>query len=112
MVGLAISTGRDNVVPAFPYCRTIPLAPRGPQPPQGPTPTAAVRKTSGTHDLPVQAALGPRGFLLENQDVGTDVQRRMGEPVRRLRALLPGKARGRGYRRDLLHPRFLPAAGW
>src|ERR1700694_3282992 len=35
----------------------------------------------------------------------------MGKPVRRLRALLSRKARGRGYRQDLLHPRFLQVAG-
>src|ERR1700716_4281162 len=35
----------------------------------------------------------------------------MGEPVRRLRALLPRKAGGRGYRQDLFHPRFLQASG-
>src|SRR5450755_3091356 len=35
----------------------------------------------------------------------------MGKPVRRLSALLSRKARGRGYRQDLLHPRFLQVAG-
>src|SRR6266446_2177323 len=35
----------------------------------------------------------------------------MGKPVRRLRAVLPRKARGRGYRQDLFHPRFLQASG-
>ena len=57
-----------------------------------------------------QARFRPGGILLENQDVGTDVQRRMGKPVRRLRALLPGKARGRGHRQDLFHPCLLQVA--
>ncbi len=45
----------------------------------------------GNHDRPTQAAFGTRRILLENQDVGADVRRRMGEPVRRLCALLPWK---------------------
>src|SRR4051812_38168027 len=63
------------------------------------------------HDRTAPATLAPGGFLLENQDVGRDVRRRMGEPVRRLRALLPGKARRRGYRPDLFHPCLLQVAG-
>ena len=35
---------------------------------------------------------------------------RVGEPVRRLRPLLPGQARGRGRRHDLFHRHRLPAA--
>ncbi len=37
-------------------------------------------------------------------------QRRMGEPVRRLRALLPEQADRRGHQRDRVHRRRLPAA--
>src|SRR6185503_17440659 len=67
-------------------------------------------ETIRLHDRAAQASFEPGGILLENQDVGGDVQRRMGKPVRRLRALLPGKARGRGYRQNLLHPCVLQAA--
>src|ERR1700687_3228379 len=110
MVGLTILNSRTNAARgAFARRRAIPLAPQASQPLEGlaPLPFETIR----THDRPTQAALGPRGILLENQDVGGDVQRRMGKPMRRLRALLPGKARGRGYRQDLFPPRFLQAAG-
>ena len=50
----------------------------------------ADQQNTGFHDRIAEAALGSRGILLENQDVGRDVQRRMGKPVRRLRALLHG----------------------
>src|SRR5260370_41669389 len=109
MVGLAILIGSTNAVPVFyfnaaaPTCTFAMAAPR-----RALAETAGI---AGIHDRPTQAALGSRGILLENQDVGGDVQRRMGKPVRRLRALLPGKARGRGYRQDLFHPRFLQASG-
>src|SRR5579871_493052 len=45
-------------------------------------------------DRSPQAPLRPGRIFLENQDLGGDVERRMGKPVRWLRALLPGKARG------------------
>ena len=61
-------------------------------------------ETIRLHDRAAQANFQPGGILLENQDVGGNVQRRMGKPVRRLRTLLPGKARGRGYRQNLFHP--------
>src|SRR5579859_7022400 len=62
-------------------------------------------------DRAAEKAIEPGGFLLENQDAGRNVRRRMGKPVRRLRALLPGEAGGRGHRPDLLHPCFLQASG-
>src|SRR5262245_7887951 len=67
--------------------------------------------TSGIYDRAAQKAIEPGGFLLENQDVGGNVRRRMGKPVRWLRALLPGEVGGRGYRKDLLYPCCLPAFG-
>src|SRR5665213_472164 len=113
MAGLAISNGRANAAPAFAplpspvrslaACAAAAAAPRRAQ--------AYRPEPLRTHARPTQATLGPGGILLENQDVGRDVQRRMGKPVRRLRALLPRKARGRGYRQDLFHPCFLQAAG-
>src|SRR5438045_8377408 len=63
------------------------------------------------HDSAPPATFGTTGIVLENQGVGRDVWRRMGKPVRWLRALLSGKARGRGHRQDLFHPCVLPAAG-
>src|SRR5262245_14543691 len=57
-------------------------------------------ETARSHDRAAQTRFHPGGILLENQDVGTDVQRRMGKPVRRLRALLPGKAGRRGRSRS------------
>src|SRR5262249_4585567 len=63
------------------------------------------------HDRRAETTLGPGGILLENQDVGGNVQRRMGEPMRWLCPLLLGKAGGRGYRKDLFHSRFLPPFG-
>src|SRR6202171_1702395 len=98
MVWLTIFNSRASVSPAV--CSQ-------PSPLLAPVPSKPLERLSplqcgnaGPHDRSFQAALGPRGILLENQDVGTDVQRRMGKPVRRLRAVLPGKARGRGYRQD------------
>src|SRR6185312_184900 len=46
------------------------------------------------HDRAAQTPFEPGRIFLENQGVGGNVARRMGKPLRRLRALLPGKARG------------------
>src|ERR1700754_489251 len=91
----------------WPFCRPLACARR-----TAPLGSGLSRSgTSGIYDRTAQTTLTPGGIFLENQDVGGNVQRRMGEPVRRLRALLPGEAGGRGYRGDLFHPRFLQASG-
>src|SRR5581483_10474959 len=92
--------------------------PAGMEAPPAALPTQAKRPTpqfillfKSPDDRSPQAPLRPGRIFLENQDLGGDVERRMGKPVRWLRALLPGKARRRGYRQDLLHPRVLQASG-
>src|SRR6478735_7889437 len=67
----------------------------------------AERRTSRSRDLKDAQARGaaPRGrrAVLADQDPGSDEPVRMGEPVRRVRPVLPDEARGRGYRRGPPH---------
>ena len=55
-------------------------------------------------------AMRPPRPVLEDQAPRRDDARGMGEPVRRLRPLLPAQAALRGHRRAQLHQRRLPAA--
>ena len=75
MVPLSKLIGRANMTVDLWAEPNGALAPLPPHLLEGPTPNP--RQTVRTHDRSFQAALGTRGILLENQDVGGDVQRRM-----------------------------------